>query len=555
MKDIASQMLTFVKEVIRKTIANATTTTIAATTATTTVVIAAAAAADKQEFSESKESAESSDHASQAEETSRWNSEDIEYFDSNYDEQSASIDTVVKQVEKNTYYKNVHMFIERVKEMITVLDVERIRQNLFIYLREIILIWHTAELSDDARQILTYEEEVEHWTKKLITRFKKLASIATVSLLRERYIMKNARRNRESRKYAQKIIRSTKSVELDSIFNQLNIIYNEVEMKLRRDLRRLDNTTIIDFFLQKMNECKNIWWSLVRDRRSLLENFNREVYSNRQDQYQFNTNFDRYLEHQKQWFYNQYSFQQSFESWKYQYSSSTTSAQASSTTKTSESRVIFFSSQKLLMSSSQLRIDSRTSMKSTQKNQEYQNFNQEWNNSQQNYQNFQKNQNNNRQYQEKKQWQEDRNQKRWNQKAYHDHNEEQDIEAHWSENNYYEDRSYDETLRDIENYESEDETMKQKENISFAHFITSSNICLICRICQTEFFFNNKLHRHIRHTHEIKAKEIAQTAENDEMMIETSSEENLSKEFLKKLSVIYFSNRKFNREEFAFRSH
>jgi uncharacterized membrane protein len=71
MKDITSQMLTFVKEIIRKTIANATTTTIAAATATATVVIAAAAAADKQEFSESKESAESSDHASQVEETSR----------------------------------------------------------------------------------------------------------------------------------------------------------------------------------------------------------------------------------------------------------------------------------------------------------------------------------------------------------------------------------------------------------------------------------------------------------------------------------------------------
>jgi Mn2+/Fe2+ NRAMP family transporter len=71
MKDITSQILTFVKEIIRKTIANTTTTTIAAATATAIFVIVAVVAADQQEFSKSKESAESLDNASQVKKTSR----------------------------------------------------------------------------------------------------------------------------------------------------------------------------------------------------------------------------------------------------------------------------------------------------------------------------------------------------------------------------------------------------------------------------------------------------------------------------------------------------
>ena len=70
--------------------------------------------------------------------------------------------------------------------------------------------------------------------------------------------MKNARRNRESRKYAQKIIRLTKSAEMNSMFNQLNIIYNEIETTLQKNVKKSSNTITIDKFLQELNKCKKI---------------------------------------------------------------------------------------------------------------------------------------------------------------------------------------------------------------------------------------------------------------------------------------------------------
>ena len=70
--------------------------------------------------------------------------------------------------------------------------------------------------------------------------------------------MKNARRHRESRKYAQKIMKCAKSAKMNSIFNQLNIIYNEINVELRKDLRRPFNTITLNTFLQNLDECKNI---------------------------------------------------------------------------------------------------------------------------------------------------------------------------------------------------------------------------------------------------------------------------------------------------------
>jgi hypothetical protein len=67
----------------------------------------------------------------------------------------------VTHAEKDTYYKDVHVFVERVKEMIIVLEFETIRKNLSSCLRESILIWHIAKLFDVFRRILFYEKNVD----------------------------------------------------------------------------------------------------------------------------------------------------------------------------------------------------------------------------------------------------------------------------------------------------------------------------------------------------------------------------------------------------------
>ena len=91
---------------------------------------------------------------------STWNFDDIEFFDLNYEKKSTAIEKILTHSDKNIYYKNVYVFVKKIKEIIIVLDVEQIRRNLFSCLKDTIFMWHTVELSNITRRILIYEENV-----------------------------------------------------------------------------------------------------------------------------------------------------------------------------------------------------------------------------------------------------------------------------------------------------------------------------------------------------------------------------------------------------------
>ena len=78
------------------------------------------------------------------------------------------------------------------------------------------------------------------------------------NLIQQRYTLRNVASQRESREYAQKIIRLTKNVDMINVLNQLNLIYNDIDIDIRIDtLRRFKNSTIINEMLSDMNEFKH----------------------------------------------------------------------------------------------------------------------------------------------------------------------------------------------------------------------------------------------------------------------------------------------------------
>ena len=85
----------------------------------------------------------------------RWNSGDIGFFDPNYEGKSSATGQAVKHSGKDTYYRDVHVFIEKVKEMTIVLGPEQVRRNLATCLRGTALIWHTVSYPEKLPQ-LTY---------------------------------------------------------------------------------------------------------------------------------------------------------------------------------------------------------------------------------------------------------------------------------------------------------------------------------------------------------------------------------------------------------------
>ena len=69
-----------------------------------------------------------------------------------------------------------------------------------------------------------------------------------IIITRERYIIKNARRKRESMKYVDIITRAIKIINM-TIFAQIYLIYNELNLEFRRDLNKSTKTIIMKIFL------------------------------------------------------------------------------------------------------------------------------------------------------------------------------------------------------------------------------------------------------------------------------------------------------------------
>ena len=144
--------------------------------------------------------------------------------------------------------------------MIVTKRAQQVRDNLWFSLKDIAQKWYTSELSDNERRmmrmIMSDEEELSEWIILLLERFRESTNVVLQNLLKERYTIRDAANRRESREYAQKILRTARNVKI-SVSNQLNQIYNNIDMKIRvDDLRRLKKDIILNSYLKKLNEFK-----------------------------------------------------------------------------------------------------------------------------------------------------------------------------------------------------------------------------------------------------------------------------------------------------------
>ena len=78
-----------------------------------------------------------------------------------------------------------------------------------------------------------------------------------IIITRERYTMKNARRKRESMKYVDIITRAIKTTNM-TMFAQIYLIYNELNLEFRRDLNKSTKVIIMKIFLQNVKNNKKI---------------------------------------------------------------------------------------------------------------------------------------------------------------------------------------------------------------------------------------------------------------------------------------------------------
>ena len=66
-----------------------------------------------------------------------------------YNEKFVIIDNFIEYVDKNIYFRDVYLFIEQIKNIITIKKIDIVRNNFYICLRDNVLIWYIDVLNDN----------------------------------------------------------------------------------------------------------------------------------------------------------------------------------------------------------------------------------------------------------------------------------------------------------------------------------------------------------------------------------------------------------------------
>ena len=132
----------------------------------------------------------------------RWNAANLEFFDSLYDEKFAATRNAIEHSEKNIYFRDVYIFIERIKNIAQIKENLIVRNNLYICFRETILAWYTFNFENDQKRLVKLSDEIEKWIRVLLKKFRQFSSTIMTTVTRKRYTMNDAKRKKESIEYA-----------------------------------------------------------------------------------------------------------------------------------------------------------------------------------------------------------------------------------------------------------------------------------------------------------------------------------------------------------------
>lgn len=102
---------------------------------------------------------------------------------------------------KETVYRDVHVFVDRLNDMIPVFGTPTIRLNLVKCLRGGASAWYSAQLSALEKEGLRHGDGIKNWTEHLIKKFRESPTVALIRLTRTRYTTNDARQKHEPADY------------------------------------------------------------------------------------------------------------------------------------------------------------------------------------------------------------------------------------------------------------------------------------------------------------------------------------------------------------------
>ena len=189
--------------------------------------------------------------------TKDWTAKKVEYFDSTADDFEFVIN-----LKKYVFYKNVYAFVDKLKNVSSVREKDKFRLVILQCFRDIAFIWHLTEFSNIEKEIYR-DMFLQNWYNVLIKRFKERVSAALNYLQSIKYTFENARKHKDFRVFAQNLFKHVKIADLNSVYNQLVLIWNNLNWQFRQHVSQFTEQTTIQAFLKQFDNNCDIWFEMT----------------------------------------------------------------------------------------------------------------------------------------------------------------------------------------------------------------------------------------------------------------------------------------------------
>ena len=211
----------------------------------------------------------------------------VEFFDSDYKNVN---NLIIVNADRHIFYKDVYVFENRLKDLAkNFTKKQRMRKLVSKCLRDKIFKWYFMKMTKFEKNLFR-AAFIEQWINAFIKRFKKRDVAALQALQTERYIMKNVRSERTFRAYVQDIMRHVKTIEFSFLYNQMLIVWNNLNLKFRMQIFESTVNIIFKFFFDFLNSKAIIWAEMTSKRSNInyvnnmsMINKNRQI-TNKQNQ-------------------------------------------------------------------------------------------------------------------------------------------------------------------------------------------------------------------------------------------------------------------------------
>ena len=187
-----------------------------------------------------------------------WTAKAVEFFDLTADDFES-----IMNLKKHVFYRDIYAFVNRLNDVKSLREKDKLRHIISQCLRDTVLIWHFTELFDVEKEIYR-DMFFKNWCKVLIKRFKKRVFAALNYLQFIKYTLQNVRLRKDSRIFAQNLFKHAKVVNLTFVYNQLILAWNNLDWQFRQHISQLTKNTTIQTFLKQLNNNCDIWFELIK---------------------------------------------------------------------------------------------------------------------------------------------------------------------------------------------------------------------------------------------------------------------------------------------------